>query len=394
MKKRMFSIMFATILLLSAIPRVAEAAVITDFTDVKPGAWYYDAVDYAAKNGLYAGTSRTTFSPEAPMTRGMFVVVLGRFAGASESYKSTQELFSDIKESDYYFTFASWARDNGVISGVGNNQFAPNQPITREQIATMFFNYAKKFKYDVAFSDVKYTKFPDTGAVSSYAVDALKWTTWNEIINGTDGNISPKGIATRAQVAQMFFNFSKLDSPNETPSPSPPPTPSPNPSPSPSPTPSPPPWETYDPEYERPTGKSDVDEQGGYYDYDLANEIMDLIDGLRIENGAEPLKFHPDIQVWAGIRAKESSVSFSHTRPDGTSYTSVGYYLSGENLIASNTIEVDHLVTAWFNSEGHRMNLLNEVKKLGAVSCYIKNGRVYAAHLFSEKTIFIFDNAT
>ena len=210
MRKRILCIILSALLFLTSVPLSAAAVSISDFTDVKPSAWYYEAVNYAVINGLYSGTSETTFSPETPMTRGMLVKVIGSVAGIPDTYQSSQVQFSDIKESDYYAAYAAWARDNGIVSGVGNNQFAPGNSITREQIATIFFNYDKKFGKSTAFSETKYLAFPDTADVSDYAVDALKWATYYDVINGTNTGLTPKGIATRAQVAQMFFNYSKV----------------------------------------------------------------------------------------------------------------------------------------------------------------------------------------
>ena len=221
-----------------------------DFSDVKPGDWYYSAVDYAASNGLFSGTSATTFSPDTSMTRGMFVTVLGRLAAVPDSYGRTASTpFADVTQADYFFPYAVWANDNGIVTGVGNNAFNPHGEITREQMAAILFRYAEKSGYDVTYSAEKYNVFADTAAVSVYAVNAVQWATTHGIINGAGGRLNPQDKASRAQVAQIFFNFSRLEPIEPT---------------EPINTEEPADWENYNPEYTQPTGKSAVDADGGY----------------------------------------------------------------------------------------------------------------------------------
>ena len=397
MKKKFLALILSITLLAGIIPMNAGAASVKDFTDVKPGEWYYSAVDHATSSGWFGGTTNTTFSPDTPMNRGMFVTVLGRFAKIPDTYTSSKPPFADVMGSSYYAPYAAWAGDLDVVSGVGNNRFAPGDTITREQMAVLLFRYSMKSGITVAHNENIYNGFSDTNKVSSYAVDALKWATYYGIIKGSGGKINPQGKATRAEVAQIFMNFeSFIASPTPvTPTPE-----TPIPSPSPSPTPENPeepgkmPWEDYDPQYTRKTGKSAVDTDGGYYDYDLSNEIMDKINVLRVENGLSELAYHPKIQEWASIRAQESSVSFSHTRPDGTVCTTVGYSIHAENLawITTRNENAKVIVNNWYESEGHRRHMLKSNAQIGAVSCYIIDGKLYAAHLFSNNPIHVFDN--
>lgn len=266
---------------------------------------------------------------------------------------------------------------------MGNNLFAPGQSITREQMATIFYRFAEITGYDRTYTESSYAAFSDTGSVSSYAEIPLKWATSQGILAGSGGKLDPKGTATRAQVAQIFLNFSKVSSGGpENPNTEEPENPDSN------------WWENYNPEYTHVTGKSAVDSQGGYYDYDLSNEIMDLINDLRVQNGLNELAYHPQIQEWASVRAEEASISFSHTRPDGTLYNTVGYFLGAENLawITTRSNNADTLLNGWYDSIGHRMNMLNSSVKLGAISCYVKDGKIYAAHLFSSKPMYLFDS--
>lgn len=393
MKKKLLSALLAVVLLFGMIPASAGAANVTDFTDVKPGAWYYGAVSYATDRGLFQGTSNTTFSPDTPMSRGMFVTVLGRFGDIPKDYSSTKATFTDTNAGDYFYPYASWACDIGVVSGVGDNRFAPHDSVTREQMAVMLYRFAAKAGYFPEFTEEKYQNFTDTGKVSPFAVDALKWAATYDIIKGSDGRIDPQGKATRAQVAQIMLNFFDFIRDKGTP---PEPAPSPSPVPTPSPTPEVPsmPWEDYDPQYERKTGKSATDAQGGYYDYDLANAVMDLIDDLRVQNGMEKLIYHPTIQGWTDIRAKETYTKFSHTRPDGSSCETVGYFIHAENLawITTRSNNAETIVMNWYNSDGHKRNMLNSYLNLGSVSCYVIDNKIYAAHLFSNKPLYVFDN--
>lgn len=182
----------------------ASAAVITDFTDVNPKAWYYEAVEYAVDNSLFSGTSKTTFSPGGAMTRGMFVTVLGRKAGIDESQYLAYR-FTDVKKGEYYAPYVEWAARYGIVSGISDTTFAPNKSITREQMAAILYRYAKATDNDTEYTTGKYTSFPDLGSVSGFAVEPLMWATDKGIIKGSDGKLNPKGTATRAQVAQVFL---------------------------------------------------------------------------------------------------------------------------------------------------------------------------------------------
>jgi len=208
MKKRFLAILSAAVIVALSIPTGAAAA--DTFSDVKPSDWYYDAVGYAASYGLFSGTSPTAFSPNASMTRGMFVTVLGRLSAVPVTYGRTKPTpFNDVTQADYFFPYAVWALDNGIATGVGNNAFDPNNEITREQMAAILYRYAEKFDYDLTFSTEKYRSFADAVSVSGYAVTAMQWATARGIINGAGGKLDPQANASRAQVAQIFLNFSR-----------------------------------------------------------------------------------------------------------------------------------------------------------------------------------------
>ena len=213
MKKKFIALLLSGALLVSAAVWPASAASVEQFTDVDSGDWFYTHVDYVAENGLLNGTSQTTFGPEASMTRGMFVTVLGNMTGIDTGlYPGTR--FDDVPASEYYASRINWATENGIVSGLGGGKFGPNNSVTREQAATMLYNYAKRTGNDTSYSASVYNSFPDTSAVSSYAVEPLKWATSRGIINGSDGKLNPQGTATRAQIAAILHNAenkNKLD---------------------------------------------------------------------------------------------------------------------------------------------------------------------------------------
>lgn len=209
MKKKFIALLLSGALLVSAAVWPASAASVEQFTDVDSGDWFYTHVDYVAENGLLNGTSQTTFGPEVSMTRGMFVTVLGNMTGIDTGlYPGTR--FDDVPASEYYASRINWATENGIVSGLGGRKFGPENSVTREQAATMLYNYAKRTGNDTSYSASVYNSFPDTSAVSSYAVEPLKWATSQGIINGSDGKLNPQGTATRAQIAAILHNAEKV----------------------------------------------------------------------------------------------------------------------------------------------------------------------------------------
>lgn len=209
MKKKVLSLLLSVMLVMSTISISASAASANQFTDVKSSDWHYSAVDYAVSSGLFSGTSETTFSPNQPMTRGMFVTVLGRKSGVDAAeYPSGN--FNDVAPKQYYTPYVYWAAENEIVNGTGSGKFSPDSTITREQIAKILYSYAQKTKNDTSFTTTKYFSFTDTSSVSSYAVEALQWATTHGIINGSDNKLNPKGAATRAQVAQIFMGAENI----------------------------------------------------------------------------------------------------------------------------------------------------------------------------------------
>ena len=174
------------------------------FTDVRESDWFYEDVAFAYENGLFAGTSDTTFSPNASMTRAMLVTVLYRLEG--EPAVSGRSGFSDVTFNSYYEDAVTWAADNGIVNGTSITTFSPNANVTREQMAAILYRYAQYKKYNTAASS-SLNGFTDQASVSGYATASLEWAVAEKLVNGSAGKLMPTGNATRAQVAAILHRF-------------------------------------------------------------------------------------------------------------------------------------------------------------------------------------------
>ena len=182
----------------------AETIPVSDiFTDVAPGAWYIDAVQYAYDNGLMTGTSATTFEPNTATTRGMIVSILHRLEDAPVvNYLMT---FDDVADGEWYAEAVRWAASENIVAGYSDTAFGPNDPITREQLAAILYNYAEWKGMDVsARADLsRYSDQP-----SAWADDVMEWAVAEGLISGTSATtLDPQGTATRAQVAAILQRF-------------------------------------------------------------------------------------------------------------------------------------------------------------------------------------------
>ena len=240
------------------------------FEDVIPWSWYHDSVDYVLNNGIFKGMSETSFAPDKHMTRAMLVTTLFRLsreevsaadpvarkgldrdeatvdAGDPTDPPSTDEPenpddppvdppeeppdkppeeppdeppddppgpieFSDVDPGSWYEEAVLWAAENGIVTGYPDGTFAPDKPLTREQLATLFYRYSQWLGLDVT-GRAELDAFPDAAAVSDYALDAISWAVKTGLINGVGGNgaqplLSPAGTATRAQTATIIMRF-------------------------------------------------------------------------------------------------------------------------------------------------------------------------------------------
>ena len=174
------------------------------FTDVRESDWFYEDVAFAYENGLFAGTSDTTFSPNASMTRAMLVTVLYRLEG--QPAVNGRSGFSDVQYNGYYEDAVTWAADNGIVNGTSTTMFSPNANVTREQMAAILYRYAQHKKYNTAASS-GLNGFTDHASVSGYAAASLEWAVAEKLVNGSAGKLMPTGNATRAQVAAILHRF-------------------------------------------------------------------------------------------------------------------------------------------------------------------------------------------
>ncbi len=178
------------------------------FTDIADH-WAKADIEYVVRQGLFNGMSTATFSPNTAMTRGMFVTVLGRMSNADvNSYKKSS--FTDVPSDAYYMGYLEWASKNSIVKGIGNGEFAPNQSITREQMAVIINNYAKNNGIILPKVHEKNT-FADSANISAYAKDAVQQMQMAGVIGGKDRNLfDPQGTATRAEVAAVLRRFMEL----------------------------------------------------------------------------------------------------------------------------------------------------------------------------------------
>lgn len=179
------------------------------FQDVQPGTWYSDAVRYVYANKLFRGITETKFAPDLAMSRGMLVTVLYRMAG-SPDVEGMVNPFADVSQEQYYGNAVTWAAQEGLVKGMTATKFAPNNPVTREQMATILYRFAIAHNFDVSQKG-DLSAYPDGNQVMPYAQDAMVWAVGSGILQGnyTAGviTLSPCKSATRAQVAVVLMRF-------------------------------------------------------------------------------------------------------------------------------------------------------------------------------------------
>ena len=178
------------------------------FSDVSSSAWYAEAVNYVYENGLMTGISSTQFAPNNTLTRAMVVQTL--YAMANKPAVSGSENFTDVSSGDWFADAVTWASANGIVSGYNATQFAPNDPLTREQLALILYGYAQMRGYNTTQSGTSIQEFTDYGSISAWALEAMDWAVNAGLLSGKgNGVLDPTGTATRAEVAQILMNFSE-----------------------------------------------------------------------------------------------------------------------------------------------------------------------------------------
>ena len=174
------------------------------FDDVDSGDWFYEAVKYAYEIGMMSGISQVSFGPGDNLTRGMIAQILYSLDEKPASSGSTA--FTDILSGAWYADAVSWAAENGLMGGYGDGLFGPEDNITREQMAQILYNYALYMGYDIsARGDL--SGYRDAASTSAWARTAMEWAVGSGLFYGYDGWLNPTGTATRAEVAQILMNF-------------------------------------------------------------------------------------------------------------------------------------------------------------------------------------------
>ena len=210
-KQRILSALLALCIVFSLVPTaLAEKA--DDFTDVSRSDWYYQFVDYVTSKGYFNGVADKTFAPADNMTRAMFVTVLFRFDGAKGD--RSQSAFTDVAPGEWYTDAINWAAANRIVDGVGDGKFAPNDPITRAQMCTMIERYLALYKkaWKVTLPETgSVSVMVDENAIPAYALAAVKQCQRHGLVNGfEDGTFRPNELSTRAQVAAVIYRMSYL----------------------------------------------------------------------------------------------------------------------------------------------------------------------------------------
>ena len=180
--------------------------VVLPFTDVKTTDWFYGAVKYTYDNGILKGATDTEFRPSKNITRADLLTILWRMEG--EPQVTGVKDFPDISEKAYYANAVRWGTKNNIVSGYKNGKFGPTDNITREQLATILYNYAKyKGKNVTANPDL--SKYKDWHKVTGYAQPAMKWAIAKGVVSGKDNStrLDPQGTASRAEATAMIYNY-------------------------------------------------------------------------------------------------------------------------------------------------------------------------------------------
>ncbi|MDR2502634.1 MAG: S-layer homology domain-containing protein, partial [Oscillospiraceae bacterium] len=184
----------------------APSAPPNPFDDIHTGDWFYDDVLYVYVNGSMSGTTSNKFSPQIPITRGMLVTVLYRIAG-EPSVSGLDNPFDDVASGAWYANAVKWGASNGIIHGLGGGKYAPDAPITRQDLAAILYRYAQ-LRGALPSDAAAELKFSDSAAISRYARESVSALTAQGIVSGKAKNIfDPHGQATRAEVAAMLRRF-------------------------------------------------------------------------------------------------------------------------------------------------------------------------------------------
>lgn len=184
-----------------------ESCPIKHFIDVDTNSWYHLDVDYAVENGFMNGITNEIFEPHSPTTRAMIVTILYRLEG-KPNVKYT-DIFDDVEREAWYTDAIIWANENGIVLGYGDGNFGPSDMVTREQMVTILYRYAKYKNYKIEKeNDEIFLNFNDAEVVSDWAKESMKWACGVEIIKGMENNlIMPRNSTERCQIAAILHRF-------------------------------------------------------------------------------------------------------------------------------------------------------------------------------------------
>lgn len=179
-----------------------------DFTDLSADAWYYEAVEYVLENSMMTGFDDNTFRPNAQLSRAMLAQILYNMEGRPAT--SGTAAFSDVAAGAWYTDAVNWAAASGIVTGAAG-KFAPNDNITREQMAAILYRYTQLKGPNAAAQQGKLTGFVDEDQISTYAIPAMNWAVEQGLMIGKDGSrLAPKDTAARAEVAKVLMNYCKI----------------------------------------------------------------------------------------------------------------------------------------------------------------------------------------
>lgn len=215
MRKRIVSAMLVIAMLLTMLPMQVFAASAeeekgkTPFRDIEPGAWYEEAVQYVYENGLFAGTSEQTFSPQNSMTRGMYVTVIGRQVGVDTAAYAGKTQFSDVGPNAWYAPYVAWAAEQGITAGTGDGKFSPESLVTRQQMAVFTVRLFRAMGWELPGPTVTTTP-KDLDQVADYAKESvMKLWACGMFAGDTAGNFLPEQVTTRAQAAVFLMRVDR-----------------------------------------------------------------------------------------------------------------------------------------------------------------------------------------
>ena len=167
--------------------------------------WYHDAIDYVLTNGLMNGYGNGKFGPMDNLSRAMLAQILYNME-KKPAVEIPAEQFPDVAAGSWYTDAVYWAKANGIVDGYSDGRFAPDDSITREQLVTMLWRYAKYKGQDVS-ATADLSTYQDGAQVSAYAAPAMQWACGTGVVQGSNGKLMPSATATRAEVAQILQNF-------------------------------------------------------------------------------------------------------------------------------------------------------------------------------------------